>query len=109
MPFAIKVLVGLAAGFAVGLLIAGGNAGFLASPARVLATVKLPLLLRPVLIACGRHVIAGVTMGRWLAPFPRILGTFLSAPFLRSHLPASRLPSAMFNLPPLWVLDCQKT
>ena len=39
MPFALKVLLGLAAGFAVGLAIAGGSAEALAPASRVLETI----------------------------------------------------------------------
>lgn len=37
---------------------------------------------RRVLKPRGRHVIAGVRMGRWVKPFPRLLGTMMAAPLL---------------------------
>jgi len=73
MPFALKVLLGLAAGFAVGLLIAGGNADFLAPGARVLETLgtmwiaAIRMTVIPLVVS---SLIAGVNR----APNPATIG-----------------------------------
>ena len=63
MPFALKVLIGLAAGFAVGLTIAAGHAGFLVPAARVLdtgGTMWIAAIRMTVIPLVMSSIIAGV-------------------------------------------------
>ena len=63
MPFALKVLIGLAAGFAVGLTIAAGHADFLAPAARVLdtgGTMWIAAIRMTVIPLVMSSIIAGV-------------------------------------------------
>ncbi len=73
MPFAIKVLIGLAAGFAVGLFIAGGNVGFLAPVARfleVVGTMWIAAIRMTVIPLVMSSLIVGVNR----APNPATIG-----------------------------------
>jgi len=73
VPFALKVLIGLAAGFAVGLAITGGNAGAFAPAARVLETIgtmwiaAIRMTVIPLVVS---SLIAGVNR----APNPATIG-----------------------------------
>lgn len=73
MPFAIKVLIGLAAGFVVGLLIAGGTVGFLAPVARfleVVGTMWIAAIRMTVIPLVMSSLIVGVNR----APNPATIG-----------------------------------
>ncbi len=73
MPFALKVLLGLAAGFAVGLVIAGGNAEFLAPAARVLETLGT-MWIAAIRMTVIPLVMSSLIVGVNLAPNPATIG-----------------------------------
>lgn len=77
MPFALKVLIGLAAGFALGLVIAGGNADFLAPGARVLdtlGTMWIAAIRMTVIPLVMSSIIAGVNRAPNAATIGRLGG-----------------------------------
>ncbi len=93
MPFALKVLLGLAAGFAVGLAIAGGGAEFLAPGARVLevlGTMWIAAIRMTVIPLVVSSLIAGVNR----APNPATIGR-LGGRALTFFLVATALAAVM--------------
>lgn len=81
MPFALKVLLGLAAGFAVGLVIAGGDAGALTPAARVLETIGtmwIAAIRMTVIPLVMSSIIAGVNRAQNPATIGRLGGRALT-------------------------------
>jgi proton glutamate symport protein len=73
VPFAIKVLIGLAAGFAVGLVIAAGGAGFLAPGAHVLETLGT-MWIAAIRMTVIPLVMSSLIVGVNRAPNPATIG-----------------------------------
>lgn len=77
MPFALKVLIGLAAGFAVGLVVAGGTVGFLTPVARFLevaGTMWIAAIRMTVIPLVMSSLIAGVNRAPNTATIGRLGG-----------------------------------
>ncbi|MDQ8155248.1 MAG: dicarboxylate/amino acid:cation symporter [Gemmatimonadota bacterium] len=91
MPFAIKVLLGLAAGFAVGLLVAGSGAGVLAPAARFLevaGTMWIAAIRMTVIPLVMSSLIVGVNRAPNAATIGRLGGRAVTFFFVATALAA---------------------